>query len=75
MTQVNIQKEMLDTLTGLKQEVGHLKQDIHYILEYLEDTRLTAEEKKLLDKSIANVKMGNKSSFISQEDLKKKLGF
>ena len=30
MTQVNVQKEMLDTLTGLKQEVGHLKQDIHY---------------------------------------------
>ena len=75
MTQVNVQKEMLNTLTGLKQEVVHLKQDIHYILEYLEDTRLTVEEKKLLDESIVKIKSGNKSGFISHAELKKKLGF
>ena len=74
MTQANVQKEMLDTLTGLKQDVSHLKQDMHYIMEYLEDTRLTAEEKKLLDESIAKVKAGDESDFVSHEDLKEELG-
>jgi len=45
------------------------------ILEYLEDTRLTVEEKKLLDESIVKIKSGNKSGFISHAELKKKLGF
>jgi len=40
----------------------------------LEDTRLTEEEKKLLDESIAKVKAGDESDFISHEDLQKELG-
>lgn len=47
---------------------------MHHIMEFLEDTRLTAEEKKLLDESIAKVKAGDESDFVSHEDLKKELG-
>jgi len=74
MAEAEVQKEMLDTLTGLKRDISHLKQDMHYIIGYLEDTRLTTEEKRLLDKSIAKVKSGDESNFISHEELKKRLG-
>ena len=74
MTQATAQEEIMGTLTGIKQEVDHLKQDLHYIIEFIEDTRLSAEEKKLLDESIAKVKGGEKSGFISHENLKKELG-
>ncbi len=74
MTEANVQEKMLDTLTGLKQDVSHLKQDIHYIMEYLEDTRLTTEEKKLLDESIAKVKAGDESGFVDHKEAKKELG-
>ena len=67
------QKEILETLTGLKKDMNHLKKDVHHIMEYLEDSRLTEEEKKLLDKSIAKVRAGDQSDFISHEDLKKEL--
>lgn len=62
MAPATVQKEMLDTLTGLRQDVNHMKQDVHFIMEYLEDTRLTAEEKKLLDESIKNEKAGKLTS-------------
>ncbi len=74
MTQANVQREILDTLTGLKQEVNHLKVDMHQLIEYLEDTRLTEEEKELLYQSIAKIKAGDESDFVSHEDLKRKLG-
>jgi hypothetical protein len=74
MSQVNMQKEILDTLTGLKQDVSHLKSDMHHVMEYLEDTRLTPEEKQLVDQSIAKAKAGDTSGLTSHEDLKKELG-
>ena len=70
-----MQKVMLDTLTGLKEEVNYLKKDIHYIKECLEDKKLTVEEKKILDESIAKVKSGDQLDVVSHNDLKKELGF
>jgi len=74
MTQITIQKEILNTLTGLKSEVDHIKKDMHQIIEFFEDTRLTEEERKLIDKSVAKIRSGNESSFISHNNLKKELG-
>jgi hypothetical protein len=74
MVPTDIQREVLNTLTGLKEEMGNMKEDLHYIKEYLEDSRLSAEEKKILDESIAKIKRGDKSGFVSHEQLKKELG-
>lgn len=74
MSDANVQKEMLDTLTGLRQDVNHLKRDMHQLKEILEDTRLTNEEKEILDASITKARTGKKESFVSQEELKKELG-
>ena len=74
MTQATAPEEIMDTLTGIKQDVDHLKQDLHYLIEFIENTRLSAEEKKLLDESITKVKEGNTSGFIAHENLKKELG-
>lgn len=74
MSQASVQEEILETLTGLKQEVNHLKVDMHNLIEYLEDTRLTEEEKELLDQSIAKIKAGDESGFVSHQDIKRKLG-
>ena len=67
MVQATVEKEMLNTLTGLRMDINHLKQDMHYIMEYLEDTQLTVEEKKLLDESIQNERAGK---LISLKELK-----
>lgn len=75
MTQVDVQREILDTLTGLKEDVTHLKKDMHHIMEFLEDKQLSGKEKKLLDECIAKVKAGNESDFVSHEDLKKEIDF
>ena len=73
MIEADIQKEILSTLTGIKDEMDNLKVDVHQIKEFLEDTKLTEEERKLLDESVAKVKAGNTSDFVSHEDLKKEL--
>ena len=73
--QVTIQKEILGTLTGLKAEVTHLKKDMHHLIEFIEDSRLTEEERALLDESIARARLGSKSGFTSHQSLKKELGF
>ena len=72
--EVNIQQTILDTLTGLRKEVTHLKGDVHYLIEALEDMRLTPEEKKLLDGCVTRAKAGTVSGFVSHEKLKKELG-
>ena len=72
MAQATVQREILDTLSGLKEEVNHLKKDMHQVIEYLEDSRLTGEEKVLVQQSIAKMKAGS-SNFISHRQLKQKL--
>ena len=74
MAETDIQKQVLDTLTGIQEDVHHLKKDMHHIMEHLEDTKLTPEEKQLLDARIAKTKAGDTSGLISHKDLKKELG-
>ena len=74
MVQATVEKEMLNTLTDLRQDVNHLKQDMHYILEYLEDTQLTMEEKKLLDESIENEKAGKLTSLKELKNVRNRSG-
>ena len=74
MGETTVQQGILETLTGLKEDVSHLKQDMHAIMELLEDTRLTEEEKELIDQSLVKIKTKDTSDFVSHENLKKKLG-
>ncbi|MBI1970616.1 hypothetical protein HYS47_02640 [Candidatus Woesearchaeota archaeon] len=74
MAQADVQHEILDTLTGLKNEVSHLKNDMHRIIGYLEDARLTEQERSLLDDRLSKIKRGDESDFISHERLKQELG-
>ena len=69
-----MQKEILDTLTGLKSEVNHMKQDLHKIIEHLQDSSLTESEKVLVGETISKIKSGDESDLISHENLKKDLG-
>mgnify|MGYP001614478623 FL=1 len=73
MAQAAAQQVIMDTLTGLQQEVQHIKTDVHQIRELLEDTRLSEEEQKLVESCIDHAKAGNRSAFVSHEDLKKEL--
>ena len=45
-----------------------------YIMEYIEDTKLTEEERKQLDGSISKIKAGSTSGFVSWKRAKKELG-
>ena len=58
----------------MKNCIETLKKDVGYITEYIEDTKLTEEERKQLDESISKIKAGNTSDFISWKTAKKELG-
>ena len=74
MAEVDFQKQILGTLSEMKNSIETLKKDIGYITEYIEDTKLTEEERKQLDESISKIKEGNTSNFISWKTAKKELG-
>ena len=63
MAETIFQKQVLSKL-------GKMEKNINGIMEYLEDSRLTAEEKKLLQESHKHEKEGK---LISSQDLNKKL--
>jgi len=64
MAETIFQKQVLSKL-------GRMEKNISCIMEYLEDSRLTAEEKKLLQESHKHEKEGK---LLSSQDLNKKLG-
>ena len=74
MAEVDFQKQILGTLSEMKNSIETLKKNIVYITEYIEDTKLTEEERKQLDESISKIKSGNTSDFISWKTAKKELG-
>ena len=57
----------------MKRSLEHLRKDINYLTGYMEDTKLSEEEIKQLQKSIKKVKAGDTSSFVSWEKAKKEL--
>ncbi|MBI2651943.1 hypothetical protein HYX00_00635 [Candidatus Woesearchaeota archaeon] len=74
MAELDFQKQILSTLSEMKSSIETLKKDINYLTEYIEDTKLTEEERKQLDESISKVRAGNPSDFVSWKTAKKKLG-
>ena len=74
MAELDFQKQILGTLSEMKNSIETLKKDINYLTEYIEDTKLTEEERKQLDESISKIKSGNTSDFVSWKTAKKGLG-
>ena len=74
MAEMDFQKQILGTLAEMKNSIETLKKDINYITEYIEDTKLTEEERKQLDESISKIKSGNTSDFVSWKTAKKEIG-
>ena len=64
MSETTFQKQVLAKL-------DNVERSIHFILEHIEDSKLTDEEKQLLQESLKHEKEGK---LISSKDLKKKLG-
>ena len=74
MAEMDFQKQILGTLAEMKNSIETLKKDVSYLTEYIEDTKLTEEERKQLDESISKVRAGNTSDFVSWKTAKKELG-
>ena len=63
MSEIAFQKQILERL-------GNVEKNIHQILEYIEDSKLTDDEKQLLQQSYKHEKEGK---LISGKELTKKL--
>ena len=74
MAEMDFQKQILGTLSEMKNSIETLRKDVSYLTEYIEDTKLTEEERKQLDESISKIKAGNTSDFVSWKTAKKELG-
>lgn len=74
MAELDFQKQILGTLSEMKSSIETLKKDINYLTEYIEDTKLTEEERKQLNESISKINAGNTSDFVSWKTAKKELG-
>ena len=74
MAEMDFQKQILGTLAEMKNSIETLRKDVSYLTEYIEDTKLTEEERKQLDESISRVKTENTSDFVSWKTAKKELG-
>ena len=64
MSDTAFEKQVLEKLDSMER-------NIHQIFEYIEDSKLTAEERQLLQESL---KQEREKKLISHKDLKKKLG-
>ena len=74
MAELDFQKQILGTLAEMKNSIETLRKDVSYLTEYIEDTKLTEEERKQLDESLSKVRAGNTSDFVSWKTAKKELG-
>ena len=74
MAELNFQKQILGTLSEMKSSIETLRKDVNYITEYIEDTKLTEEERKQLEDSISKIKSGSTSDFVSWKKTKKEIG-
>jgi len=74
MAEIDFQKQILGTLSEMKNSIETLKKDMGYITEYIEDTKLTEEERRQLDESISKIRARNTSDFVSWKTAKKEIG-
>lgn len=73
MAELDFQKQVLGTLIEMKRSIEILRKDVDYLADYVEDTKLTQEERKHLDASIAKIGAGDTSDFVSWKEAKKEL--
>ena len=64
MSEITFEKQILSKLASVEKKVDH-------IMEYIEDTKLTEEERKQLNESISKIKTGSTSDFVSWKKAKK----
>lgn len=74
MAEADFQKQVLNTLTEMRGSIETLQKDITHLTEFIEDTKLTEEEKRELEHSISKIKSGNTAEFIPWKAAKKELG-
>ncbi len=74
MAEIDFQKQIIGTLFEMKNSIEILKKDVNYLTGYIEDTRLTKEERKELNKSISKIKAGDTFDFVSWKKAKKEIG-
>ncbi len=73
MSEAAAHKEVMDTLMGIKNDVKHLQKEVHEIREYIEDSKLSRDEREELSRSIRSVQKGITSDFIAWDKAKKEL--
>ena len=73
MSEATAHKEIMDTLMGIKNDVKHLQKEVHEIMEQLEDSKLSKDERVGLSRSIIRVQKGIASDFIAWDKAKKEL--
>jgi len=66
---------LLQTMKRLEQKIDFIETEVVTIKSYLdEDSKLTPEEKQMVDAALIRVKSGNINDTISLGDLRKKVG-
>ena len=74
MAELDFQKQILGTLADMKNSIETLRKDVNCLTEYIEDTKLTKEERKQLDESMSKIKSGNTSDFVPWKTAKREMG-
>ena len=52
------QQQVLGKLANIEKNINSLKTEVDYIMEYIEDSKLTDEEQKLLEEALEDRKQG-----------------
>ena len=52
------QQQVLGKLENIEKNINSLKTEVDYIMEYIEDSKLTDEEQKLLEEALEDRKQG-----------------
>lgn len=74
MPKTILQKKVMSVLVGMEKNLESLRNDFSNIMAYIKDTKLTDEEKKQLNESIAKIRSNDTSGFIPWKDAKAKQG-
>jgi len=58
MRETVFQQQVLGKLENIERNINSLKTEVDYIMEYIEDSKLTDEEQKLLEDALEDRKHG-----------------
>ena len=58
MTEATFQKQILSRLENMEKNITTLKNEVGVIVDYIEDTKLSDEEKKLISEALKEEKEG-----------------